>query len=303
MTNDKTLIEPFEKNRTRLRALAYRMLGSLSDAEDAIHDSWLRMCRQPVDLAGIQNMEGWLTTVVARVCLNKLRARKARPEDSAGLVLPDLLIADTDESGPEHDIQLAEQVGLALQVVLETLSPAEGVAFVLHDLFDLPFEEIAAMLNRTPQAARKLASRGRQRVQGIQNGPVETDRSKQRAIVEAFFAASQRGDLDSLLQILDPEVTFVADGGVSRSAATATIHGSGGVARRAISFAIQSANMHWVLVNGSTGVIVTDERGRPQSVMVFIVTASRISRIYALLDPERLGRQIAATKVHLNRAS
>lgn len=294
MPTDKTLIEQFERNRRRLKALAYRLLGSLPDAEDALHDSWVRMNRHPLDPEEIGNIEGWLTTVVARVCLNKLRARRTRPEDSVGLILPDLLIADAGENGPEHDLMLAEQVGLALQVVLETLSPAERVAFVLHDLFGLPFDDIAPMLKRTPQAVRKLASRGRLRVQDIETDPLERDRDKQRAVVEAFFAASRQGDLDGLLRILDPEVTFVADGGAMRSAATARIRGSANVARRAINFAVQNASMRWVSVNGSTGVVVETERG-VQSVMVFIVTASRITRIYALLDPERLGRQFAGT--------
>lgn len=299
MTSTETLIDHFNRNRPRLKALAYRMLGSIPDAEDALHDSWLRMSRPSTGAGDIGNIEGWLTTVVARVCLNKLRARKARPEDAIGLVLPDLFITGLEEGGPEREIQLAEQVGLALQVVLETLSPAERVAFVLHDLFGLPFDRIAAMIDRTPQAARKLASRARQRVRGIRQESFEGDRDEQLKVVEAFFAASQRGDLDGLLQILHPDATFIADGGTLRSSVTAVIHGAADVARRAANFAIPDATLRWVNINGSIGVIVESAQG-PVSIMVFLVSESRITDIYVLLDPDRIGSHLAKARMHPN---
>ncbi len=299
MSQDKNLTEQFARSRLRLKALAYRMLGNIADADDALHDSWLRMSKRPVDLEEIENIEGWLTTVVARVCLNKLRARKARPEDTVGLVLPDLLITDINETGAEHEVHLSEQVGFALQVVLETLAPAERVAFVLHDLFGFSFDNIASMLDRTPEATRKLASRGRRRIQHMPDTRFEKDRQKQRDVVTAFFAASQRGDINDLLRILHPDVTFVSDGGILRVAATATLRGSDKVARRAASFAVANANLRWLLVNGSTGVIVESDHG-PVSVMVFMIEDNSIREIYSLLDPERIGQQIMRADAYLN---
>jgi RNA polymerase sigma-70 factor (ECF subfamily) len=273
------------------------MLGNTADAEDALHDAWIRISR-PASAGPdqISNIEGWLTTVVARVCLNKLRARRARPEDPLGATLPDLIITDVDEAGPERELLFAERVGLALQVVLETLPPPERVAFVLHDLFGLPFAEIGKILDRTPQAARKLASRGRRRVQGVEQNRTERDTAAQRKIVDAFFAASRKGSLDELLEVLHPDVVFRADGGAARQTATAIIQGRSEVARRAMSFAIPDATLRAVRVNGSAGVIVQTEQ-RVISIMAFTISAGQITQIYALLDPQRIHNAIAGRPI------
>lgn len=292
MSANKILADHFGASRPRLKALAYRMLGSVADAEDALHDAWVRITAKPVDPGGIETIEAWLTTAVARVCLNKLRARKARPEDAAGLILPDLLITGAEDSGPERDIELAQDVGLALQVVLETLAPAERIAFVLHDLFGFPFERIAAMIDRTPPATRKLASRARQRMQEVRQASFERDRDKQKEVVEAFFVASRRGDLDGLIKILDPDVAFIADGGTQCAAATAILRGAADVARRAATFSVPDAGLRWVRVNGSIGVVVTRDQA-PVSIMVFAVSGGRITDIHVLLDPDRIGPQLA----------
>src|SRR6516162_8866092 len=216
MTESDWLAEGFEKNRARLRAVAYRMLGSLAEADDAVQEAWLRFSRSGAD--GVDNLGAWLTTIVARVCLNMLRSRKARREEPMGVHVPDPVISRADGPTPEDEALLADSVGLALQVVLETLTPAERLAFVLHDMFALPFEEIAPMVGRTPEAARQLASRGRRRVQRVAI-PAANDVARQRTVVDAFFAAARSGDFDALVAVLHPDVVLRADFGARRPAA------------------------------------------------------------------------------------
>src|SRR5215469_14498128 len=202
MAEPDWLVEGFEENRTRLRAVAYRMLGSFAEADDAVQESWLRLSRS--DASGVENLGAWLTTIVARVCLNVLRSRNARREEPMGVHVPDPVISRADGTNPEDEALLADSVGLALQVVLESLTPAERLAFVLHDLFDLPFEEIAPMIERTPAAARQLASRARRRVRGAEGRAPETDPVRQRQVVDAFYAAARSGNLDALVAVLHP---------------------------------------------------------------------------------------------------
>jgi RNA polymerase sigma-70 factor (ECF subfamily) len=282
--------ECFQASRPRLRSLAYRILGNRADCEDVLQEAWLRIRR--ADAGGpqeIANVEGWLTTIVARTCLNRLRSRRARPEDPYGISLPDFFVTDIEERGPEQEVLLAEQVGLALQVVLDTLSPPERVAFVLHDLFGMPFIEIATMLRQSPDAARQLASRGRRRIRSGGSGKANGDPSAERQVVDAFFSASRDGNLEALLAILDPNVVFRADGGVARPDATGTIRGQMQVAERAATFAIPGAIIQPVRVNDLPGVIVRTERG-PISIMAFTVADARITEIYALLDVVRIGQ-------------
>jgi len=284
------LTERFQASRPRLRSLAYRILGNLADCEDVLQEAWLRVRRaEEGGVPDIANVEGWLTTVVARTCLNRLRSRRARPEEPYGIALPDFFVTDIEESGPEQEMLLAEQVGLALQIVLDTLSPPERVAFVLHDLFGMPFNEIAAVLRQSPEAARQLASRGRRRIRGADAYNANPDPAAERQVVNAFFAASREGDLDALLAILHPDVIFRADGGATRPATTATIRGQKQVARRAATFAIPGATVQPVRVNGAPGVIVRTEHG-PVSIMAFTIVDTRITEIYALLDVDRIRR-------------
>src|SRR5919204_5112043 len=229
MDENAWLAERFEEHRARLRAVAYRMLGSLTEAEDAVQDAWLRLSRSGAD--EVENLGGWLTTIVARVCLNMLRARKVRREHSLGLHLPDPIINRDGELQPEEEAVLADAVGLALLVVLDTLSPAERLAFVLHDLFALPFEEIAPMIGRNPAAARQLASRARRRVKGAKVPEPDPDLARQRVVVDAFFSAARGGDFDALVALLDPNVVLRADFGPWRPAASRVIHGAAAVAR------------------------------------------------------------------------
>jgi len=278
------LAQRFEEHRTHLRAVAYRMLGSRSEADDAVQEAWLRLSRSDTD--AIENLGGWLTTVVARVSLNMLRSRKARREESLELRVPDPIVSRADGLDPEHEALLADSVGLALLVVLETLSPAERLAFVLHDMFAVPFEEIAPIVGRTPTAARKLASRARVRVQGEAPAP-DADRARQRAVVDAFFAAARDGDFDALVAVLDPDVVLRSDGGALRPGASVVLHGAVAVAESALTFARLSPFVRPVLVNGAAGVLVAP-RGRPYSVMGFTVTGGRIVAIDALSDPARL---------------
>src|SRR3984885_3100651 len=207
--DNQWLARRFEEHRTRLRAVAYRMLGSLPEAEEAVQDAWLRLSRSGAD--GVENMGGWLTTIVARVCLNALQARKARPEQPAGLRMPDPVVSREDQTNPEQEALLAASVGLALLVVLEMLDPAERLAFVLHDMFDLPFEEIAPMVGRSPTAVRQLASRARRKVQGAAVHPIDRDVARQREVVDAFFAAGRAGDFDALVRVLHPDVVLRSD--------------------------------------------------------------------------------------------
>ena len=285
MDDNQWLADRFEEHRARLRAVAYRMLGSLSDADDAVQDTWLRLSRAGEDEVG--NLGGWLTTVVARVCLNMLRSRGRRREQSLGPGLPDPVVSPEGALQPDEQALLAEGVGLALLVVLDTLSPAERVAFVLHDQFDLPFEEIAPLVGRSPAAARQLASRARRRVRGADPPTPGPDLARQRAVVDAFFRAARGGDLEGLVAVLHPEVVLRADFGTRRPAAPRVVQGAEAVARQAQLAAFPGAHLHPVLVNGAAGVVVT-VNGRPFAVLGFVVAGGRIVEIDALADPGRV---------------
>lgn len=290
MDESAWLADRFEENRAHLRAVAYRMLGSLTEADDAVQDTWLRLSRSGA--GEVENLGGWLTAIVARVCLNMLRARHVRRETSVGLHLPDPLISPDGELQPEEEAVLADAVGLALFVVLDTLVPAERLAFVLHDLFALPFEEIAPLVGRTPTAARQLASRARRRVKGAEVPEPDPDLARQRAVVDAFFVAARGGDVDALVALLDPDIVLRADFGARRPAASKVIHGAAAVAKQARMGALPAAHLRPVLVNGAAGVVVT-VRGRPFAVMGFTVVAGKIVAIDAIADPDRV-RGIAA---------
>ena len=267
------------------------MLGSLTEAEDAVQDAWLRLSRSGA--GDVENLGGWLTTVVARVCLNMLRARNVRREESLEAHLPDPVISSEGELQPEEEALLADSVGLALLVVLDTLAPAERLAFVLHDMFELPFEEIAPLVGRTPAAARQLASRARRRVKGAEIPEPDPDRARQREVVDAFFSAARGGDFDALVALLHPDVVLRADYGARRPAASKVIHGAAAVARQALMGASPAAKLHPALVNGAAGVVVT-VRGRPFAVMGFTVAEGKIVEIDAIADRERVRRIAAA---------
>jgi len=290
MDADDWLTRQFEQHRPRLQRLCYRMLGSRAEADDALQDAWVRLSGAGPD--DVANPGGWLTTAVARVCLNRLRSRAARPEVPVGTYLPDPVVS-SDAPGPADEAVLADSVSLALLVVLDTLTPAERVAFVMHDMFDLPFEQIAALVDRSPAAARQLASRARRRIRGAaaeaHADPADpADPAGQRRVVQAFFAAARGGDLGALIAVLDPDVVLRADGGASRREVSAVLRGSADVARRAAMFNQPAAAIHPVLVNGTAGAVVTGDDGRPISVMGFTVTGGRITEIDILLDPVRL---------------
>jgi RNA polymerase sigma factor (sigma-70 family) len=285
------LAERFEEQRTHLRAVAYRMLGSLPEADDAVQDAWVRVSRAGV--GGVENLGGWLTTIVARVCLNMLRSRAVRREESLEVHIPDPVISPDGELRPEDEALLADSVGLALQVVLEALTPAERLAFVLHDMFELPFEEIAPMVGRSPAAARQLASRARHRVKGAQVPTPDPDLSRQRAVVNAFFAASRGGDLDALVALLHPDVVLRADFGPSRPTASMMVRGADAVAKRARLSTNPAAELHPALVNGAAGVVIT-LRGRPFAVMAFTVSDGKVVEIDVIADPERVFRVASA---------
>ncbi|WP_433607550.1 sigma-70 family RNA polymerase sigma factor [Dactylosporangium sp. CA-139114] len=275
----------FERHRARLRAVAFRMLGSAAEADDAVQDAWLRVDR--AGAAGVDNLAAWLTTIVARVCLNQLRARNQRREDPLEVHVPDPIVSPVAGVDPEHEALLADSVGLALLVVLETLTPAERLAFVLHDMFAVPFEEIAPMLDRSPAAARQLASRARRRVQGRPTAP-DPDVSRQRAVVDAFFAASREGDFAALVEVLDPGVILRCDGGPARPRLTFTLHGPEQVATQALASARLSPFVYPALVNGAAGVVVAASPDRPLFVMAFTVAGGRIVAVDVLADPDRL---------------
>jgi RNA polymerase sigma-70 factor (ECF subfamily) len=260
------------------------MLGSMSEADDAVQEAWLRVSR--ADTTTVENLAGWLTTVVARVSLNMLRARQSRRETPLDIHVPDPIISREDGSDPEHETLLADSVGLALLVVLESLSPAERVAFVLHDMFAVPFEEIAPLIERSPAATRQLASRGRRRVQGQAPAP-DTDLTRQRAVVNAFFAASRDGDFDALVAVLDPDVVLRSDGGPGRPRLTFELHGARSVAEQALASSRLSPLVRPALINGAAGVVV-GAPGRPLFVMAFTVSGGKIVAIDVLADPERV---------------
>src|SRR6059036_2295169 len=287
MDEHEWLAEQFEAYRTHLRAVAYRMLGSLSEADDAVQESWLRLSR--TDTSGVENLGGWLTTVVARVCLDMLRSRQSRREEPFTPDAPEPVASGTSGSSPEHEALLADSVGLALLVVLETLTPAERLAFVLHDMFAVPFEEIAPIVGRTPDAARQLASRGRRRVRGAAPEP-DADLTHQREIVDAFLAASRNGDFDALLSVLDPEVVFRIDAGKVRALARPPVVGAEAVARQVLSRGSRFApHARPAIVNGAAGVIVGPDE-RPFAVVGFTVARGRITAIDVIVDREKLRR-------------
>jgi RNA polymerase sigma factor (sigma-70 family) len=286
MDEHEWLAERFEEHRTHLRAVAYRMLGSVSEADDAVQESWLRLSRS--DASDIENLGGWLTTVVARVCLNMLRSRATRREEPMSAYVPDPIVSRVGELAPDDEVLLADSVGLALLVVLETLAPAERLAFVLHDMFAVPFDEIAPMVGRSPTAARQLASRARRRVQGAAAVP-DPDLDRQREVVDAFFAAARDGDFDALVAVLHPDVVLRSDGGAVRPGASFVMRGAREVAESALSFARMSPFVRPALVNGAAGVVVAPH-GRPFSVMGFTVRDGKIVEIDGIADPERLQR-------------
>ncbi|MBO2454641.1 RNA polymerase sigma factor SigJ [Actinomadura barringtoniae] len=277
------LADRFEAHRARLKSVAYRMLGSLTEADDAVQEAWLRLSRSDAD--EVENLGGWLTTVVGRVCLDMLRSRVARREDPLDVHMPDPIISWEEGIDPEQEAVVADSVGLALLVVLQTLAPAERLAFVLHDMFALPYDDIASVVGRSPAAARQLASRARRRVQGTAPEP-DADLATQRHVVDAFIAAARGGDLESLVALLDPEVVLRADTGAMR-----VIRGRKAVAGQALSFSRFASTYaaHPALVNGSAGVVSTDD-GVPQSVLCFTIADGKIAAIDILADPDRLSR-------------
>ncbi|MGH3342409.1 MAG: sigma-70 family RNA polymerase sigma factor [Carbonactinosporaceae bacterium] len=291
MDEKEWLAGRFEEHRTQLRAVAYRMLGSLTEADDAVQEAWLRLSR--AGAGGVENLGGWLITIVARVCLNMLRTRNTRREVSLGVHIPDPLISHEGVPQPDEEAMLADSVGLALLVVLDTLSPAERLAFVLHDMFGLPFEEIAPMVDRSPAAARQLASRARRRVKGADIPVPDPDLARQRDVVDAFFLAAREGDFDALVALLHPDVVLRSDFGAKRPATSKVTRGAAAVARQALIGALPAAHLHAALVNGAAGVVVT-VGGRPFAVMGFTVSEGKIVEIDAIADPERV-RRIAPT--------
>jgi RNA polymerase sigma factor (sigma-70 family) len=284
MDDHDLLAAQFEEHRAHLRAVAYKMLGSLSEADDAVQEGWLRLSRS--DTSDVENLRAWLTTVVARVCLNVLRARRTRREEPLDVHVPDPIVSRDDGTQPEHEALLADSVGLALLVVLETLAPAERIAFVLHDMFAVPFDEIATLVERSPAATRQLASRARRRVQGAAPVP-DADLAAQRRVVDAFFAAARDGDFDALVAVLDPDVVSRSDGGELRPEATTVVRGAREVAARALTFARLSPFVRPALINGAAGVVVAPH-GEPFSVMGFTVEGGKIVEIDSIADPARL---------------
>jgi RNA polymerase sigma factor (sigma-70 family) len=278
------LADRFEANRSHLRAVAYRMLGSVSEADDAVQESWLRLSRSKT--AELENLRAWLTTVVARVSLDMLRSRKSRREEPLGAHLPEPIVSREDGVDPEHEALLADSVGLALLVVLETLAPAERLAFVLHDMFAVPFEEIAPIVGRSPTAARQLASRARRRVRGAATS-ADAGLACQREAVDAFLAASREGDFEALLAVLDPDVVLRIDGGAVRAGLSREVRGVRAVAEQTLTFSRLSPFVRPALVNGAAGVVVAP-RGRPFAVMGFTVRRGKIVEIDVLADPARL---------------
>ena len=287
MSEEEWLAHRFEEHRPRLRSVAYRMLGSLSEADDAVQDAWLRASRRGAD--EVDNMAGWLTTIVARVCLNMLRSRNRRREESLEERLPDPIVSAYDQTQPEDEVVLADSVGLALLVVLDTLTPAERLAFVLHDMFQLPFDEIAPLVDRSPEATRQLASRARRRVRGADVPAPDPDLARQRVVVDAFLAAARGGDLDALVAALHPDVVVRQDFGDTRP--VRVIRGATAVASRARS--VPGSEVRPAVVNGGAGAVVT-LGGRPFAILGFTVRGDKIVEIDAILGAERVGRIASA---------
>jgi RNA polymerase sigma-70 factor (ECF subfamily) len=286
MTDQDWLAERFEANRSHLRGIAYRMLGSLTEADDAVQDAWIRLSR--TDTSDVDDLRAWLTTVVGRVCLNMLRSRKTRREASLDTHVPDPLLSPEAGVDPEQEALLGDSVGLALLVVLDALAPAERVAFVLHDVFAVPFDEIAPIVGRTPTAARQLASRARRRVQGAPVPDVDLD--GQWAVVDAFLAAARAGDFERLLEVLDPEVVLRSDGGAARPDLMSLVRGAQTVATQAMAFRQFAETATRILVNGIPGGVAWAPDGRPFSVVALTVTGGRIVAIDILADPDRLAQ-------------
>ena len=283
MNEREWLAERFEEHRTQMRAVAYRMLGSLSEADDAVQEAWLRLSRS--DAGEIENLGGWLTTVVARLSLNKLRSRRTRREQPLGTHLPDPIVDPADGTDPEHEALLADSVGLALLVVLETLSPPERLAFVLHDMFAVPFDEIAPIIDRSPEATRQLASRARRRVRGERTIP-DPDLGRQREVVDAFLVASREGEFDALVAVLDPDVILRQDlgGGMTKE-----LRGAEAVAGQAQMYSQLGLVVRHALVNGAVGLVATRD-GDPFSVGGITVRDGKIVEMDWLADPERLAQ-------------
>ncbi|MFB7442700.1 sigma-70 family RNA polymerase sigma factor [Streptomyces sp. RLB3-17] len=281
------LADRFQEHRGRLRAVAYRMLGSLSEADDAVQEVWLKLGR--TDVGEIRNLAGWLTTVVGRVCLDLLRTRAARREEPLDTYVPDPLVSPLERIDPEQEVLLADSVGLALLVVLETLEPAERLAFVLHDMFAVPFDDIAPVVGRSSAATRQLASRARRRVRGAAAPEPELDPARQKLVLDAFLAASRAGDFEALVSVLHPDVVLRVDSGVlvGGAAASKVVHGATGVAQQALMFRQFAEFSRLALVNGAVGVVTAPE-GRPLSVMGVTISDGRVVEMYILADPARL---------------
>jgi RNA polymerase sigma factor (sigma-70 family) len=286
MKDQDWLAERFEANRSHLRGVAFRMLGSLTEADDAVQEAWIRLSR--TDTSDVDNLRAWLTTVVGRVCLNMLRSRKTRREASLEIHLPDPIVSPEEGMDPEQEALLGDSIGLAMLVVLDSLTPAERVAFVLHDVFAVPFDEIAPIVGRTPTAARQLASRARRRVQGAPVPDVDLD--GQWAVVDAFLAAAREGDFEGLLAVLDPEVVVRSDGGAARPGLMSLVRGARAVAEQAVSFRRFAETSTRVLVNGIPGGVAWAPDGSPFAVLALTVRGGRIVAIDVLADPDRLGQ-------------
>jgi RNA polymerase sigma-70 factor (ECF subfamily) len=286
MHDQDWLAERFEANRSHLRGVAFRMLGSLTEADDAVQEAWIRLSR--TDASQVDNLRAWLTTVVGRVCLNMLRSRRTRREASLETHVPDPILSPEDGVDPEQEALLGDSIGLAMLVVLDSLAPAERVAFVLHDVFAVPFDEIAPIVGRTPTAARQLASRARRRVQGAPVPDVDLD--GQWAVVDAFLAAARAGDFERLLAVLDPEVVVRSDGGVARPGLVSVVRGARAVAERAMSFRRFAETSTRILVNGTPGGIAWSPDGSPFAVLAVTVKGGRIVAIDVLADPDRLAQ-------------
>ena len=278
----------FEDERPQLRRIAYRMLGTVDEADDAAQEAWIRLSR--TDESSVENLGAWLTTVVSRVCLDMLRTRRARREEFVGSWMPEPIVALDGSPSPEDEALIADGVGLALYVVLETLSPAERLSFVLHDMFAMPFDEVAAIVGRSPEATRQLASRGRRRVQGAKPEP-DVDLAEQQRIVDAFFAAAREGDFDALLELLDPEVTLRVDAGPGSPLAHEPLVGPAAVLAEARRWSALTPVARPAIVNGAAGAVV-GRPGRPFAVVGITVAGGRVTALDFVLDPVKLARVV-----------
>jgi RNA polymerase sigma-70 factor (ECF subfamily) len=285
MTDGDDLARQFEAHRAHLRSVAYRMLGSMSEADDAVQEAWLRLSRS--DASAVDNLRAWLTTVVGRVCLDTLRSRRTRREEPLGPRVPEPIVGRADGFDPEHEALLADSVGLALLVVLEELAPVERLAFVLHDMFAIPFDEIGPIVGRSPDAARQLASRARRRVRGAP--PPDADLARQRRVVDAFLAAARDGDLQALVEVLHPDVVLRIDRGGRRTSEPSEYRGARVIAERASALRSLGSLARPALVNGAAGIVLAREGHAPIAVAGFTVTDGRIAEIDLLADPTRLG--------------